>query len=185
MSALQHIEFKNLITQRCVNYFRKLWFVSKMHLICKKRTVFTSIWFYSPVCNRVCCCTWESCLNLRSQYEHLYGFSPVWTRMCCTNWWLLEKLFMHCWHWCGLLSAPILPGAPRPTRGICCICCIALLCMKSWSPQHAHMRTNVRRRVSYGARTWKYAKKKTQTHLQVNSFINFPKFVLCSRIYLR
>lgn len=100
--------------------------------------MFTCVWFYLPVCNRVCCCTWESCLNLRSQYEHLYGFSPVWTRMCCTNWWLLEKLFMHCWHWCGLLSAPILPGAPRPTRGICCICCMALLCMKSWS-HNAHI----------------------------------------------
>ena len=33
----------------------------------------------SPVCSRVCCWTWESCLNRRSQYEHLYGFSPVCT----------------------------------------------------------------------------------------------------------
>ena len=27
----------------------------------------------------VCCWTWDSCLNLLSQYEHLYGFSPVCT----------------------------------------------------------------------------------------------------------
>ena len=27
----------------------------------------------------MCCCTWDSCLNLLSQYEHLYGFSPVCT----------------------------------------------------------------------------------------------------------
>lgn len=24
--------------------------------------------------------------------------------MCCTSWWLEEKLFRHCWHWCGLFS---------------------------------------------------------------------------------
>lgn len=29
----------------------------------------------SPVWRRVCCWTWESCLNRRSQYVHLYGFS--------------------------------------------------------------------------------------------------------------
>ena len=67
-----------------------------------------------PVCNRVCCWTWESCLNRRSQYEHLYGFSPVWTRMCWTNWWFEEKAFRHCWHWCGLTSRPTLPPPLPP-----------------------------------------------------------------------
>lgn len=98
---------------------------------------------YLPVCRRVCCWTCDNCLNLRSQQEHLYGFSPVCTLMCCTSWWLLEKLFIHCWHWCGLVSElgvilppklaePVTPWVPRPTRGICCcICCIALLCINS------------------------------------------------------
>lgn len=64
---------------------------------------------YLPVWSLVCCWTWDNCLNRLSQYEHLYGFSPVWTRMCCTNWWLDEKLFIHCWHWCGLISPLRIP----------------------------------------------------------------------------
>lgn len=78
--------------------------------------------------------------------------------MCCTNWWLDEKLFRHCWHWCGFISplAPIMAGnplilfgliaaarppglvlfplfVPAPTprcRSRACCICIALLCMK-------------------------------------------------------
>lgn len=57
--------------------------------------------------------------------------SPVCTRICCTSWWLLEKLFKHWLHWCGLTSAPIAPPRPTPPRwrSLACCICMALLCI--------------------------------------------------------
>lgn len=68
--------------------------------------------------------------NIKSPLKCLFCV-PVCTRMCCTNWWLLEKLFKHWLHWCGLTSAPMAPPKPTPPRwrSLACCICMALLCI--------------------------------------------------------